>query len=257
MTQHLRTAHDDLTAARVRQNAGSAAVAAALMVYFGFFSTLTVPTNPASLFDIGNVVFIYVLRIGGVGMAILAVASLVGAPIVLLVDALLSGVIGVLLIVSGVLMLADGGAVIQTVINVGCGALFIGAARRNGRDYTALIDPADRMDHERGVHHRDAGRGYDDAPTPPPGASLASQLLHRHRPDETRPRPPHASVRRPDPGADAATQPAAPAPPRTPLAPPRTPPAPQPAAPPPPRDAAPPPDGFLAAFAEDDPPDQT
>ena len=131
--QHAR--HSDI-ASRVRQNAGSAAIAAALLIYFGFFRLL----EPAGtdLFNRAGWLFYHTLRIGGVAMALVAAGSLIGHPRVLLIDALISTTIGVLLILTGLAMAADGGAMMQTIINVLCGGFFASAGIRNWREYTAF-----------------------------------------------------------------------------------------------------------------------
>lgn len=126
-------AASETIAARVRQNAGSAGFAAALLIYFGFFS-LSIP-GTSDLFGKANLVFVYTLRIGGVAMAVIALGSLVGLRMVLIVDAVVSITIGVVLILTGVLMLIDGGAVMQTIINVICGGMFFSAGTRNGAEY--------------------------------------------------------------------------------------------------------------------------
>ena len=127
------TATPETIAARVRQNAGSAALAAALLIYFGFFG-LGMP-DPTDLFGWANLVFVYTLRIGGVAMAVITVGSLVGHRTILMVDAVVSISIGALLNHTGVLMLVDGGGAFQTIINVFCGGMFFSAGRRNGADY--------------------------------------------------------------------------------------------------------------------------
>ncbi len=127
---------EGVSAMRVRQNAGPAAVGAAFLLYFGFFH-LAEPTG-TELFDRASWVFYHTLRIGGVAMAVVAVWSLLGQPITLAVDALITVAIGALLILTGIGMVVDGGGMIQTAINVVCGGMFISSGVRNWRDYRLL-----------------------------------------------------------------------------------------------------------------------
>ncbi len=124
------------SAMRVRQNIAPAAIGAAFLLYFGFFQ-LTEPTG-TDLFGRANWVFYYTLRLGGLAMAAIAAWSLRGQPITLAVDAVVTVAIGVLLILSGLGMAVDGGAMVQTIINVVCGGMFISSGVRNWRDYRLL-----------------------------------------------------------------------------------------------------------------------
>lgn len=124
------------TASQVRAGAGSAAIAAALLIYFGFVHLLE-PTG-SDLFSRAAWVFFHTLRIGGVAMAVVAMLALTGHPIVLILDAVVSVAIGLLLPLTGVAMLIDGGGMMQPLINVICGAFFLSAGVRNGRHYFLL-----------------------------------------------------------------------------------------------------------------------
>ena len=127
-------------ASRVRGNAGSAGLAAALLIFFGFFYVAK-PTG-SDLFARSALAFVYALRVGGIAMAGLAVWSLLGHRLVLIVDALVSVTIGVVFGLSGVGMLIGGGDVLQVVLNVVFGGMFISAGLRNGRAYSSLTLPA-------------------------------------------------------------------------------------------------------------------
>ncbi len=129
--------HDDTrSAARVRQNAGSAAIAAALMIYFGFFRLLE--PSGSDLFQRAGWVFYHTLRVGGIVMGLVAVWSLLGHRPVLLVDAVASVVNGALLILTGAGMGIDGGDLLQTAFMIVFGIMFISAGVRNGRTYADL-----------------------------------------------------------------------------------------------------------------------
>ncbi len=124
------------SAARVRQNAGSAAIAAALMIYFGFFRLLE--PSGSDLFQRAGWIFYHTLRIGGIVMGLVGDWSLLGHRPVLLVDAVASVVIGVLLILTGAAMGIDGGDLLQTVFMIVFGIMFISAGVRNARTYADL-----------------------------------------------------------------------------------------------------------------------
>ena len=120
-------------AMRVRQNVTPAAIGAAFLLYFGFFQ-LTEPTD-TELFDRASWVFYHTLRLGGVAMGAVAAWAVFGHPITLAGDAVVTVAIGALLILTGLGMAVDGGAMVQTIINVVCGGMFISSGVRNWRDY--------------------------------------------------------------------------------------------------------------------------
>ena len=163
-------------AQRARANVLPATVGAALLMYFGFVA-LAEPTG-SDLFSKGALVFYHTLRIGGVAMAVLAVWSLVGHKTALLADALVSVPIGGLFILSGAMMIADGGALFQSAINFVCGFMFIGAGTRNWRDYAALSGEAHTTRDPNAYDPRFEER-YAEVRDEPPGDSLASRLRDR------------------------------------------------------------------------------
>ena len=123
-------------AMRVRQNVAPAAIGAAFLLYFGFFQ-LAEPTG-TELFDRASWVFYHTLRVGGFAMAAVAAWSMFGQPITLAVDAVVTVAIGILLILTGLGMSVDGGAMVQTIINVVCGAMFSSSGVRNWRDFRVI-----------------------------------------------------------------------------------------------------------------------
>ena len=120
----------------VRQNAVSAAIAAACMLYFGF-RAFAEPTG-ASLFERSNWILFHTLRIGGIAMALVAIGSWLGYRPVLMVDAVVSTVVGLLFIVSGGGMLIDGGAAIQNALVILFGLMFVSAGVRTARRHAWL-----------------------------------------------------------------------------------------------------------------------
>ncbi len=119
--------------ARVRQNVGSAGLAAGLLIFFGFFCVALPPDD--GLWGYSARIFMYTLRLGGLAMAALAIWSSLGYPLALLVDAVVSCLIGASVIVTASLMLIGDGALLATLLYVVCGVLFISSGLRNGRDY--------------------------------------------------------------------------------------------------------------------------
>ena len=113
------------------------------MIYFGFFYGLTEPSG-TDLFSRANWVFFHTLRIGGIAMGVLAVLSMTGNRLVLMIDAVVSIALGVVFALTGAAMLIDGGAPLQPALNVMFGWMFVSAGRRNWSDYHALADRAER-----------------------------------------------------------------------------------------------------------------
>ena len=124
------------TSALVRRHAGSAAFAAARMLFFGF-AYLAKPDG-TDLFARAWLVLYYTLRLGGIAMAAIAVWLWTGNRSALAADAAVAAAVGVLLILTGLGMLAAGGDSLQMIINVVCGWMFFSSGLRNGREYLAL-----------------------------------------------------------------------------------------------------------------------
>jgi len=124
------------SAMRVRQNVAPAAIGALLLLYFGFLH-LAEPTG-TDVFGRASWVFYHTLRLGGLAMGVVALWCVLGQSVALVVDAVITVLIGVLLILTGLAMAVDGGDMIQTIINVVCGGMFISSGVRNWRDYRFL-----------------------------------------------------------------------------------------------------------------------
>lgn len=144
------------SAQRVRSNFGSAALATAFLIYFGFFRLLEPSTD--ELFGKASWVFYHTLRIGGIAMALVAGASLTGHRLALAADGAVSLVIGVLLVLTGVGMVLGGGGMMQLLINIVCGGMFIGAGRANLQGF--IVRQAGSSRAEPVVFQREAESSY-------------------------------------------------------------------------------------------------
>ena len=244
-------------ASHVRRNAGSAGLAAALLLFFGF-SHLARPVGN-DLFAVSAMLFYHALRVGGIVMAVVAAWSLLGRPLVLVVDAVASVAIGICFALSGVGLLAGGGEALQSILNVVFGCMFIGASVRNWREYRFCSLTVDRVA-SVGRTACDTLPQHDTAeePSSVPGSSLASQLRQRMAdPGDTastlRSSVPVSVRDSPVRTADAPLSPGASDPSTL------SPPAPEVPASNEQRDkgAPPAPDGFLASFADEGPPPST
>jgi len=136
-----------------RQAGASAAVGAALLLYFGFVQLAAPADN--DLFSQSWWLLYHTLRVGGIGLALVSVWLWIGHAPALLADGIVSGIIGALLILTGIGMLVGGGGLTQPLINVLCGGMFVSAASHNARLYLhrhtertshqpALLVPDDR-----------------------------------------------------------------------------------------------------------------
>lgn len=123
--------------AYVRANAGSAALGAACLIFFGYFWGLLRPTG-SDTFAIGNLIFYYTLRIGGPLLGIVALLSWAGVVLSLVMDAAVSVIVGLALAASGVLMLAGGGWGPQSILTLVFAFFFVRAGWHNGRGYLSL-----------------------------------------------------------------------------------------------------------------------
>jgi len=137
MTSARHHPQDDGIAGRVRRNAGPAGVAAACLLLFGF-GTGSADQRVTDLFTLGDAVFNYTLRIGGVLMGGAAIWSLTGRVAALLVDALVSAAVGALLVFSGSAMIAGGGGItVNYVLYLVFGGMFLSAGVHSWRDYSS------------------------------------------------------------------------------------------------------------------------
>ncbi len=123
--------------ARVRGNAGSAAISAAMLLLFGFFyfegGAVGTP-----LFQKASLLFICALRFGGFMMIAVAVWSCFGSPAALVADAISAVLIGLLLLLSAGLMMLAKGVAFENVLYSFCGVTFIASSLRTWREYSFL-----------------------------------------------------------------------------------------------------------------------
>ncbi|MBI3835002.1 MAG: hypothetical protein HY287_11795 [Planctomycetes bacterium] len=121
-------------AAQARAAAGSTAFAAALLLYFGFNS---VEPSRNDLGDWSLWILFCTLRFGGLACAALTVVLFLGVGAALIADAIVSTVIGVLLILTGAGLAIGGGTMMQAAINVVCGFMFASYGVRTGLIFAA------------------------------------------------------------------------------------------------------------------------
>lgn len=119
----------------VRRNFFSAGLAALLLIYYGFFAFVLGTVEAYGAFEIGERLFIHAMRIGGVVMAMVAVGSLLGQPILLLADALASILIGLCFVGGAILMSLEGGLDLIVLV---AGVLFVVGGLRSGRLWAEL-----------------------------------------------------------------------------------------------------------------------
>ena len=129
------------------------------------------------LFSLGDAVFNYTIRVGGILMALVAVGSYMGRPLALLADAVVSIAIGVLLGFSGVaMMIGGGGLALNQLFYVLVGSMFTVAGVRYGHDYfhiTATHTPHtgrdDLASDQRNARSPAAVPSEEKSPARPPG----------------------------------------------------------------------------------------
>jgi hypothetical protein len=157
----------------VRGNTGSAALSGALLMVFGFF--WFEGATGSGTFLLGDTIFHWTLRMGGLMMIVAAAWCSIGVPVALLVDAMLSIFIGLLLILSAVLMTIGGGLAFSYPIYAICGAIFITYGVRDLRDYRGFPVSEDEDDEAREVSEKFAALGEPTegppriSPLPPTG----------------------------------------------------------------------------------------
>jgi len=162
----------------VRHRAGHAGFAAGLLIFFGFF-WFGGPTG-TGLFHLGDSIFHYTLRLGGLAMVGIAIWSSIGMRSALVGDGVLSVLIGGLLAISAVLMTVAVGFGYNNVlffIYFVCGVIVALNGLTTLREYLALTRLEVVVDVEDG----------QEAPAAEPAGSTAGgrepiqaeQLLNR------------------------------------------------------------------------------
>ena len=122
---------------RVSQNAIYALIAAGLMLYFGYPpSSWSVPPDSSAGYKLAAWTFVYTLVIGGVAMGLTGVLLFSGQPVALAVDAVVGGVIGLLLVCCGIVMGLGGDS--SGFLYLIFGVMFGASARNAWADYQVL-----------------------------------------------------------------------------------------------------------------------
>ncbi len=222
-TDHL----DRLIAARVQGNTYSAGLAAACLLVFGFYGFALPRVTDIGTF--GDALSTWNLRIGGLLFAAVALLSRSGALPVLIVDAVVSSLVGAVMIVASALMASGWGAVtLNNMLYFLFGGLFLVEGFRNGRDWRLLSRELQAA--------TAAGADTLSQPVDPPPHTPAESLASRPRKPVDA--PPVAPATAPPTSQPAARQ----EPPAAKHDPPAG------------EAAEPPPSGFLASLADDDGP---
>ena len=125
--------HRSLTR-HVRQAGTSAAIGAALLLYFGFTFHLVTPVTE-TLGTQSWWLFYHTLRIGGVFLGVVTTWLWTGHAPALLVDGVLSALIGAIFILTGIGMFLSDGDITQPFVNALCGMMFISAGLYNAKLY--------------------------------------------------------------------------------------------------------------------------
>jgi len=131
----LKASTQTVFASQARVAAGSTAFAAALLLYFGY-SSLEPARN--DLGDWSLWIMFYTLRYGGLACAALTVVLFLGIAAALVVDAIVSSLIGILLILTGIGLAVGGGTMMQAAINVVCGFMFASYGIRTGLQFVEI-----------------------------------------------------------------------------------------------------------------------
>ncbi|MCP4250366.1 MAG: hypothetical protein GY778_25260 [bacterium] len=237
------------------------AIAAALMLYFRYprGSWILPSENPGRA---GGLIFINTLEFGGWAMVLTTLGLLAAVRRALAFDAIASGLIGVLFVISGILLFSGGG--IQPILYGVFGLMFIGSGRNSWREYVLLAPAASDLAEPSYDPH--FAERHAAAQAESPTGSLAGRLMQQSR-ERLSAKP----IDQPPPQPAAPTQsspPVAPEPPPPVVVPSIQAPTPAPTPPTKPEPHAdhtkeepadePTPDGFLAQFAQpEDPPDET
>lgn len=219
---------------QAQEIAGTAAVGAALMLFVGFYFNMEGVSN-SSLYNLSVNGFTWMMKVGGGLMGLMAVLLFVGLRPAIFADALLTAVIGGLMVIMGGVWIAFQDY--QGILVLLFGGIYISSAWRSwqafrgvhvGYAYPAAppidtatvlpVEPVDPVARQAAMDRLLASKKRDDAAEPPPVREV-----------EPAPAPPPVAK------AAKAANPAKP-----------------PAKVPPLAKDEPPPDGFLAQLGRDD-----
>src|SRR5215468_3059072 len=95
---------DDQRQAAARANAPGAAIGAALMLFYGFYVS-PIGLGDSQLYNASVDVFRWTLRIGGLALATIAAACFAGFVTALAIDAVVSGLIGIIFLCCALIWL--------------------------------------------------------------------------------------------------------------------------------------------------------
>ncbi|MCZ6817790.1 MAG: hypothetical protein O7F76_13975 [Planctomycetota bacterium] len=113
-----------------KQNAVWAGIAALLMLYYGWGTGgWLIPANSTAFFEATFNWFDWMLKIGGICMAVVAVLCFLGLRVALLIDVVVSGLCGSILILCPVYWMFIVGPGLQNIVFVIFGGMFVNTAR--------------------------------------------------------------------------------------------------------------------------------
>ncbi len=128
---------------QAKDNAIWAGVAALLMLYFGWGSGL-VGISDDAFYNATVAVFVWMLRIGGICMLVVTGVCLLGLRVGLLLDAGVSGLCGLVLVLCGGYWTLHDGFGLQDVLYIVFGFMFLGTARSHWVAFTQSGSDAPR-----------------------------------------------------------------------------------------------------------------
>lgn len=171
-----------------RGNAAYAAIAAALLLYYGFGLPMK-GISDSAMYNLSVDVATWTMKIGGIGMALVVLGSLIGRPEALLADAVLSGLIGLSFVLTGVVRFVWGNT--QGLLFLIFGLMFVSAARTCWRVYRGTVyddfgfrsqaapPPDARPVHPASIHPEVLPK---DGEPPPPEGYLAALAREKKEP---------------------------------------------------------------------------
>ncbi len=121
---------------QAKDNAVWAGIAALLMLLYGWMYG-TVGISDSDFYNTTVAIFNWMLRIGGIGMAGVAIICLVGLRIGLLIDVFVSGICGLIMVACAGYWLLSGGFGLNDLLYLAFGGMFLNAARGCWSAYTA------------------------------------------------------------------------------------------------------------------------
>ncbi len=119
---------------QAKGNAPWTALAALLMLYYGW-AVGTIGISDSDFYNTVVDVFNWMLRVGGVCLLLVAMICFAGLRIGLLLDALVSGICGLVIIFCAVVYIKFDGLDLYYLLYVLFGGLFVNAARNAGASF--------------------------------------------------------------------------------------------------------------------------